>query len=93
MVDSKVTAVPTGGWHLRPRGLVHSFWNSGPEPARCIEIYVPGGHERYMQELADLFKDDKRPQRAEVEALAKKHDIEWHFEQLEDIMKRYNVRL
>jgi mannose-6-phosphate isomerase-like protein (cupin superfamily) len=92
-VDGKVTAVPAGGWHLRPRGLVHSFWNSGPKPAKCIEIYVPGGHERYMQDLADLFVDGRRPQRAEVEALAKKHDIEWHFDQLEDLTKRYNVRL
>jgi mannose-6-phosphate isomerase-like protein (cupin superfamily) len=93
MVDGNVTAVPAGGWHLRPRGLVHTFWNSGPERARCIEIYVPGGHERYMMDLADLFENGARPQPDALQALAAKHDIEFHFEQLDDVMKRYNVKL
>ena len=92
MVGDQVTSVPAGGWHLRPRGQVHAFWNSGTVPARCVEIYVPGGHERYMNELADLFENGP-PKREAVEALATHHDIEFHFELLDDLMRRYKVTL
>ena len=92
LVDTQVTAVPAGGWHLRPRGLIHAFWNAGPGQARCVEIYVPGGHERFMNELADLFQNG-HPKREAVSALATHHDIEFHFELLDDIMQRYNVKL
>ncbi|MDB6067721.1 MAG: cupin protein [Pedosphaera sp.] len=92
MVDDQVTAVPAGGWHLRPRGLVHAFWNSGTEKARCVELYVPGGHERFMNDLADLFENGP-PAQASVRALADRHDIEFHFELLDDLIKRYHVKL
>jgi mannose-6-phosphate isomerase-like protein (cupin superfamily) len=55
MVGEKVVEVKEGDWHLRPRGVVHTFWNSGKEPAKFIELCVPGGHEAYMESLADLF--------------------------------------
>jgi mannose-6-phosphate isomerase-like protein (cupin superfamily) len=92
LTGDQVTEVPAGGWHLRPRGLIHAFWNTGPKQARCVEIYVPGGHERYMNELADLFEQGP-PSRAAVQALAAHHDIEWHFELLADLEKRYHVKL
>jgi hypothetical protein len=57
-----------------------------------VEIYVPGGHERYMNELADLFENGP-PTKGAINALAAHHDIEWHFELLEDIEKRFNVKL
>jgi hypothetical protein len=28
-----------------------------------------------------------------LQALGKKHDIEWHFELFDEIIKRYNVKL
>jgi len=92
MVEDQVTAVRAGGWHLRPRGRIHAFWNSGTVQARCVEIYVPGGHERFMNELADLFENGP-PKRDAVQALATHHDIEFHFELLDDLMQRYKVKL
>ena len=41
MVDDQVTTVPAGGWHLRPRGRIHAFWNSGTVPAKCVENLCP----------------------------------------------------
>jgi mannose-6-phosphate isomerase-like protein (cupin superfamily) len=46
MVGEEVFEVPSGGWHLRPRNIVHTFWNSGKEPARFIELYSPAGMKR-----------------------------------------------
>jgi len=37
-----------------PPGVVHSFGNSGSDPARILMIASPPGHEKYFDELAEL---------------------------------------
>lgn len=93
MVDEEVFEVPAGGWHLRPRGLVHTFWNSGKEPARFIELYTPAGHEAYMKDLTKLFENNQRPKPGDLQQLAGRHDIEFHYEKLPAIMQKYKVQL
>src|SRR5436853_5075462 len=34
--DQEFTATP-GTYVLKPRGIPHTFWNAGPEPARLME--------------------------------------------------------
>lgn len=93
MVGEEVYEVPAGGWHLRPRGIVHTFWNSGKEPARFIELYSPAGHEAYMKDLARLFENGKRPQPGDLQKLAERHDIQFHYEKLPSIIHKYKVQL
>lgn len=42
-----------GAYVLKPRGVPHTFWNPGPEPARVLEIISPAGFEGYFEELAE----------------------------------------
>lgn len=93
MVGDTVTAVPAGGWHLRPKGMVHSFWNSGAVPARTIDLCLPGGHESYMESLALLFENGNRPRPADFDRLEREHDIQFRFDLLPAIIKTYNVHL
>lgn len=93
MVEDEVFEVPEGGWHLRPRGKMHTFWNSGKKKARVIELYSPGGHEYYMQELAKLFENGARPDPADLQKLTDKYDIVFRFDKLEEVIKKYGVRL
>lgn len=93
MVGDQVYQVKAGDWHLRPRGIVHTFWNAGPEPAKFIELYVPGGHEAYMQALADMFIGGKRPDPGALEGLAKRFDIAFDWSRLKPIMDKYKVHL
>jgi mannose-6-phosphate isomerase-like protein (cupin superfamily) len=93
LVGEEVYTVPAGGWHLRPRGIVHSFWNSGPVPVKFIELYLPGGHEAYMQELTTLFENGRTPQPSELDAVARKYDIEFFWDQLPPLLQKYQVRL
>ena len=93
MVGTQVFEVKAGDWHLRPRGIVHTFWNSGTEPAKFIELYVPGGHEAYMEALADMFIGGKRPEPGALESLAKKFDIAFDWAMLKPIMDKYKVHL
>lgn len=93
MVGDKVQEVKQGDWHLRPRNVVHTFWNSSHANAKLIEMCIPGGHEVYMQELAGLFANGQRPKPGDLQALAGRHDIIFRFDLLESVMKKYNLSL
>ncbi|RZK57376.1 MAG: cupin domain-containing protein, partial [Pedobacter sp.] len=75
LVGEEVFEVNAGDWHLRPKGIVHTFWNAGQRNAKFIDIYLPGGHEQYMMDLASLFENNGKPKPEDFIALAKKHDI------------------
>lgn len=93
MTGEEVTEVKAGDWHLRPKGMVHTFWNSSDKPAKTIDISIPGGHEDYMLELAALFENNNRPKPEDFKMLAEKHDIQYRFDLLAGIMEKYRVKL
>lgn len=93
LVDDQIFRVPAGGWHLRPRGQVHSFWNAGRRPVRFIEMYLPGAHEAYMREIGALLTSNPQPPREALEAIAKRHDIEFLWDRLPPLLERHKVRL
>lgn len=93
MTGDTITEVKAGGWHLRPRGLVHTFWNAGATVAKTIDLCIPGGHEYYMQELALLFEKNNRPKPGDLKRLEEKHDIHYRFDLLPGVMEKYGVKL
>lgn len=48
-----------GSWILKPRGVMHTFWNAGPDPARIIELLTPGAFEHMFRRLSDLAARDQ----------------------------------
>jgi mannose-6-phosphate isomerase-like protein (cupin superfamily) len=55
MLGEEIYEAGPGSYVIKPRGVVHAFWNSGPEPARIVEIIAPAGFERYFEELAEAL--------------------------------------
>ena len=51
MVDGKIEEVQTGGWHLRPRKLEHTYWNATDKTLRFIDMYFNQNFEDYLEEL------------------------------------------
>jgi hypothetical protein len=93
MVEEEVFKVTAGGWHLRPRGKMHTFWNSGKVKAKVIELYAPAGHEAYIKDLSKLFKNGARPAPVDLNKLAGKYDIVFRMDKLDEIIKKYGVHL
>lgn len=93
MVEEKVYEVNAGDWHLRPRNKMHTFWNAADTPARFIDIYIPGGHEEYMADLAKLFENNGSPKKTDFTLLEQKHDIVYFWNKLPEIMSKYKVHL
>ena len=93
LVEDKVFEVSAGDWHLRPRNKMHTFWNATESPVKFVDIYIPGGHEDYMADLAKLFENNGRPQKSDFALLEQKHDIVYFWNKLPEIMSKYKVHL
>jgi uncharacterized cupin superfamily protein len=84
--DSETFAGP-GSYVCKPRGLMHTFWNPGPGPARLLEIISPAGFEAYFGELADAGDPGRRQE------LAKKYDVTYSEDWVAELTTKYNLRL
>lgn len=51
MVEDAVYEVPPGGIQMRPRGLVHSFWNAEDEPLRFLDMFLNQNFDEYLEEF------------------------------------------
>ncbi len=51
IVDGKVDEIQAGGWHMRPRGIEHTFWNGSDKPLRFIDMYFNQNFEDFLEEL------------------------------------------
>lgn len=51
MVEDTIYEIPAGGWHFRPRGMVHTFFNNSDKPFRGIDMYFNQNFEDYLEEL------------------------------------------
>ena len=51
MVEDTVYEIPAGGWHFRPRGMVHTFFNNSDQPFRGIDMYFNQNFEDYLETL------------------------------------------
>lgn len=54
-IDHEETIGGPGTFVFIPAKTVHSFGSGGGDQARCLEINVPGGFDRYYAELARTF--------------------------------------
>jgi mannose-6-phosphate isomerase-like protein (cupin superfamily) len=100
LVGDQVTYVEEGAWHLRPHGIVHTFWCESDEPATVIEIYPNQNFEVYLEEINKLMgqlrKNGTKPDSQHAINLIDKLDKEWgvvtFHDQREGIMKKYGLK-
>ena len=76
-----------GSYVIKPRGLMHTFWNAGPGPARLLELISPAGFEKYFAELAEAEDPDRRQE------LAAKYGVTYSDEWVAELTSRYNLEL
>lgn len=78
--DEEFSAGP-GDWVFKPRGVAHTFWNLGPEPARLIEVITPGAFAHFFEELGAILAAGVPPDMKRMHELDAKYghriDMEW----------------
>lgn len=89
--DDEFTAEP-GSWILKPRGLMHTFWNVGPESARIIELLTPGRFEHFFRRMSALAARDELTDDVMGE-LATEYGTTVSMDWVEDLAGRYGLEV
>jgi quercetin dioxygenase-like cupin family protein len=88
-VGDREVEAPAGSYLWKPRGVMHTFWNPGPEPARILEIISPAGFERFFAELADELARSEEPDEQAIGALCDRYELSLDRTWLPDIQARF----
>jgi mannose-6-phosphate isomerase-like protein (cupin superfamily) len=92
--EDEYRATP-GTYVLKPRGVMHTFWNPGPSPARILEIISPAGFEGYFEEMAEVISAAAGgpPDFGKMGEIAEKYGLRLHPERLQEIAEKHGVEL
>jgi quercetin dioxygenase-like cupin family protein len=98
LAGEEVVEVSAGGYHFRPRGVVHTFWNGHDAPAKFLDMYPSiQNFAQYIEELAQLgeniMKGGGNPfapgSIARFKSLDAKYNHEVFYEQMPEHMAKY----
>lgn len=101
LVGKEIYQVKAGGWHLRPRGIPHTFWNATDEVARCTDMYFNQNFDDFLEELFfEIFPDMAQRKlspadptvAAALEKLDKRFGIKTFHDQRQAIMEKYGLK-
>ncbi|MDQ2941416.1 MAG: cupin domain-containing protein, partial [Chloroflexota bacterium] len=89
--DDVIEAAP-GVLVFKPRGVPHTFWNAGDEPARLLELISPAGFENYFREMAPLLAAVDRDEAA-IGEVAAHYGLEIDVSTIPVLVERHGLRL
>jgi quercetin dioxygenase-like cupin family protein len=89
--DEVVKATP-GCWVMKPRLIPHTMWNAGPDPARLIEVYTPGGFELFFKDFGERIRQGPVGL-DELNRLGEPHGIQFFDDWVAELKAAYNLRV
>ncbi|WP_460675058.1 cupin domain-containing protein [Larkinella ripae] len=101
LVGDKVYEVEAGGWHLRPHGLVHTFWNATDKPVRYTDMFFNQDFENFLEAMfarliPDLMKRGvsltSKEATDKMDTLYTRYGITMFEEQRQPIMAKYGLK-
>jgi len=100
LVGDEVTVIKTGGWYLRPHGIVHTFWNASDKPLRFIDMFPNTNFEEFFPELSatigGLMSKGVSPTSAEFLHAMQALDVKWgmtaYYDQRQPIVEKYGLK-
>lgn len=89
--DDEFTAEP-GSWIVKPRGIMHTFWNAGPAPARIIELVLPGRFEEFFRRSSELARGRELSDE-DLEALGREYQCDVSMDWVPELAARYGLEI
>ena len=74
-VEGETAPAGPGAFVFVPRGVLHTYANPGPVPARLLLVLSPAGFERYFVDLAAAYVDGP-PEPGRLAAIFARHGVE-----------------
>jgi len=91
-IGDQIQVVPAGAHILKPREIMHTFWNVGAIPVRFLEVIAPGGVESYFAARAKLAAMAGPPDMAALAALQQQYDLTFDRDRVPELLQRYGLR-
>jgi hypothetical protein len=91
--DETVEQLSAGSWLAKPRHVPHAMWNVGQEPARILEVVLPGGIEQYFEQLAPILKEHGPEWTQRYAALAEEFGLTILDDWTEELTRKYGITL
>jgi quercetin dioxygenase-like cupin family protein len=91
-IGDDVVRASSGCWVLKPRLIPHTMWNAGPDPARLIELYTPGGFEHFFTDFGARLREGPIGL-DELNRLGEPHGIRFFDDWVADLKAAYHLRL
>ena len=85
--------VPAGSWLVKPRKIPHAMWNLGDQPARVLEVVMPGGLEHYFEEIEPILREHGPEWTKRYDAAAQAYGLEILDDWSDELQSRYGIRL
>jgi quercetin dioxygenase-like cupin family protein len=92
LIGEEVVVAEPGELVFKPRGIPHTFWNAGDEPARLLETISPAGFEQYFRDLAPLLAE-AQPDMAAVAAVAARYRLDVQWDSIPMLAQRFGLRV
>lgn len=77
LIDGTWQAVEAGTAVFIPRGVVHTFRNSGAEPLKMLVQTAPAGFETFFARCAEEFAQPGPPDMARITEISAEHGIHY----------------
>jgi quercetin dioxygenase-like cupin family protein len=91
--EETVEAIPAGSWLAKPRSIPHAMWNVAGEPARILEVVVPGGLERYFEQIAPILMEHGPDWTKRYNALAEEYGLDILDDWTDELKLKYGITL
>lgn len=88
-VGEREVEASAGSYVWKPRGVLHTFWNPGPEPARILEVISPAGFERLFEQVAELLERPSERTEDEVYRLCEQYGLSFDRSWLPELESRF----
>ncbi len=92
-IGDQVLLGTPGCYIIKPRGILHTFWNAGTTRARLIEIISPAGLEKFFAEMAQLFQGDGPADFEKLTQLANGYGCTLDMNWVPELTAKYNLKL
>ena len=91
--DDTVEEIPAGSWLVKPRSIRHAMWNVSDEPARILEVVMPGGIERYFEQIAPVLMEHGPDWTKRYNALAEQFGLDILDDWSNELQAKYGITL
>ena len=79
---------------VKPRDIPHAMWNlSESSPARVLEVVLPGGMERYFEEIEPVLREHGPEWTQRYNALAEQYGLDILDDWSNELQAKYGITL